>query len=195
MLHLRVHGEKIIRRRTNVEKKTDYHDYLPELREDFQYICGYCGKPEFITKNAFEIDHFVPQKYDKSRKNDYTNLVYSCYVCNRKKSSKWPSKDGKIQFAEEKGFVDPAIDEYDKHLERGEDGVIFGKTAAGRYMEEVFEFRLRPLKEMWQMMQLIEKKRLLREKMQTMPESEMRTYILMDELLENLEKIMFQRKE
>ena len=165
---MRVHGDKVIRRRTAIDKRTNYRKYLPELREDFQYICGYCGKPESITKNAFEIDHFVPRKYDKSRENDYTNLVYSCCVCNRKKSSKWPSEDGKIQFLDEKGFVDPAVEEYDKHMERREDGMIYGKTKKGQYMEEALEFSLRPLKEVWQCMQLMEKKRLLREKMQTL---------------------------
>lgn len=145
---MRVHGDKVIRRRTAIDKRTNYRKYLPELREDFQYICGYCGKPESITKNAFEIDHFVPRKYDKSRENDYTNLVYSCCVCNRKKSSKWPSEDGKIQFLDEKGFVDPAVEEYDKHMERREDGTIYGKTKKGQYMEEALEFSLRPLKDM-----------------------------------------------
>lgn len=132
-----------------------------------------CGKPESITKNAFEIDHFVPRRYDKSRENDYTNLVYSCCVCNRKKSSKWPSKDGKIQFLDEKGFVDPAMEEYDKHMERREDGTIYGKTDKGRYMEEALVFSLRPLKEIWQCMQLHEKKRLLKEKMQELSTEEM----------------------
>ena len=81
---MRVHGEKVISRRKNIETCSDYHDYLPELREDFQHMCGYCGKIEAITKNAFEIDHFIPKKYAKEKENDYNNLVYSCYVCNRK---------------------------------------------------------------------------------------------------------------
>lgn len=164
---MRVHGDKVIRRRTAIDKRTNYRKYLPELREDFQYICGYCGKPESITKNAFEIDHFVPRKYDKSRENDYTNLVYSCCVCNRKKSSKWPS----------------------------EDGMIYGKTKKGQYMEEALEFSLRPLKEVWQCMQLMEKKRLLREKMQTLSADEMQDYIKMDRLLDELEKNMFESRE
>lgn len=192
---MRVHGDKIIRRRTVIDKRTNYRKYLPELREDFQYICGYCGKPESITKNTFEIDHFVPRRYDKSRENDYTNLVYSCCVCNRKKSSKWPSKDGKIQFLDEKGFVDPAIEEYDKHMERREDGTIYGKTDKGRYMEEALEFSLRPLKEIWQCMQLLEKKRLLKEKMQELSTEEMQDYIKMDISLDELEKNMFESRE
>ena len=190
-----VHGDKIIKRRSGIKKKSDYHDYLPELREDFQYMCGYCGKLEEITRNAFEIDHFVPKKYDKSRKNDYSNLVYSCYVCNRKKSSKWPSGNAKIQFVNENGFVDPALQEYDKHLERKSDGSIYGKTKTGKYMEKAFEFRWRPMREIWQIMQLVKKKKLLREKMQTLQLDEMKDYIAMDGLLEELEKIMFENKE
>ena len=161
---------------------------MPELREDFQYICGYCGKPESITKNAFEIDHFVPRKYDKSRENDYTNLVYSCCVCNRKKSSKWPSEDGKIQFLDEKGFVDPAGKNMINIWKDGKMGRYMEKPK-GQYMEEALEFSLRPLKEVWQCMQLMEKKRLLREKMQTLSADEMQDYIKMDRLLDELEKI------
>lgn len=122
-------------------------------------------------------------------------LVYSCCVCNRKKSSKWPSEDGKIQFLDEKGFVDPAVEEYDKHMERREDGTIYGKTKKGQYMEEALEFSLRPLKEVWQCMQLMEKKRLLREKMQTLSADEMQDYIKMDRLLDELEKNMFESRE
>lgn len=64
---MRIHGEKIIKRR-NLDPRSDYHMYLPELREDFHYMCGYCGKTEKITKNAFEIDHFIPRKYAEDRK-------------------------------------------------------------------------------------------------------------------------------
>lgn len=192
---MRVHGEKVIRRRSEIEKKADYHDYLTELQEDFQYMCGYCGKTETITKNAFEIDHFVPKKYDKSRVNDYTNLVYSCYMCNRKKSSKWPSEDGKVQFAGKKGFIDPTTGDYDKHLARNIDGTIYGKTETGKYMEEAFAFKLRPMREIWQLMQLDEKKRQLREKINKSTPNEMYMYIEMDGLLNNLQKILFQNKE
>ena len=159
-------------------------------------MCGYCGKTDAVTRNAFEIDHFVPKKYDKTRENDYKNLVYSCYVCNRKKSSKWPSKNAQIQFIEEKGFVDPATDEYDKHLERRSDGTIYGKTKTGKYMEEeAFQFHLRPMREVWQLMQLNVQKKRLREKMKSLDEVEMQAYIEMDELLETLQKILFQEKE
>lgn len=192
---MRVHGDKIIKRRSAIKKKSDYHEYLSDLREDFHHMCGYCGKTENITKNAFEIDHFVPKKYSKDRINDYNNLVYSCYVCNRKKASKWPSKDAKIQFWGIKGFVDPATDEYDKHLGRNSDGTIYGKTETGKYMEKELEFGLRPMREVWQLMQLAAKKKQLREKIKSTMTNEVYIYIEMDKLLENLEEILFQSKE
>ena len=42
---------------------------------------------------------------------------------------------------------------------------------------------------------LVKKKKLLREKMQTLQSDEMKDYIAMDGLLEELEKIMFENKE
>ena len=192
---MRVHGDKVIKRRSEVERKSDYHDYLTELREDFQHVCGYCGKTEAITKNTFEIDHFVPRKYAKDRVNDYTNLVYSCYVCNRKKSSKWPSKNGNIQFLGKKGFIDPATEDYDKHLERYRDGTIYGKTETGKYMEEAFAFSLRPMREVWQLMQLDERKKQLRVKINESTPEERYIYIEMDGLINNLQEILFQNKE
>lgn len=193
---MRVHGEKVISRRKNIETCSDYHDYLPELREDFQHMCGYCGKIEAITKNAFEIDHFIPKKYAKEKENDYNNLVYSCYVCNRKKSDKWPSKDSKIQFVDSKDIVDPASDDYDSHVERRENGEIYGKSEGGKYMvEEVFKFNLRPIREVWQLMKLIEKKKQLREKIKANMEKNIQEYLEMDEMLDVLEDILFENKE
>lgn len=65
---MRIHGDKVITRSRQIKPKSDYHAYLPELQEDFKHICGYCGKSEAVAKNAFEIDHFVPEKYAKTGK-------------------------------------------------------------------------------------------------------------------------------
>ena len=90
---MRVHGSKIISRRNGVPYQTDYRNYTPDLRKDFYYICGYCGKHEMVSHNGMEPDHFVPDNIDHSRQCDYSNLVYSCFTCNRKKSGKWPTFD------------------------------------------------------------------------------------------------------
>lgn len=193
---MRVHGDKIITRRQGVEEREDYHAYLKELQEDFKHLCGYCGKSETVAKNGFETDHFVPIKYAKARENDYTNLVYSCFECNRKKSSKWVSKNPEIQFVDGKGFVDPASEDYDAHMERDSEGNIVGKTTAGEYMvSEGFKFDQRPMKEIWQAMQLVDRKRRLQEKMKSLPEAELREYIIIDTQLQELQQFLFGKKE
>ena len=193
---MRIHGDKKLVRRPNVEHRSPYGAYLNILREDFSGICGYCGKSELVTKNTFEIDHFVPKKYAPERKEDYSNLVYSCYVCNRKKSSKWISEDKDVQFVDGVGFVDPTSEEFDNHLERDEQGNIIGKTVAGRYMvTEGFEFDKRPIKEIYKAMLLLEKKSQLREKMCTVAPEVLQEYIEMDELLEQIQCMLFENKE
>lgn len=193
---MRIHGDKVITRRQGMEEREDYHAYLPELREDFMHLCGYCGKSEIVAKNGFEIDHFVPKKYAKERETDYINLVYSCFECNRKKSSKWISKNPKIQFVDGKGFVDPASGDYDIHIERDSEGNIVGKTTAGEYMvSEGFKFDQRPMKEIWQAMQLIDKKRRLQEKMKSLPEEQLKEYIVIDTQLQELQQFLFGKKE
>lgn len=193
---MRIHGEKIITRTPNVKKRSPYGEYLDILKEDFGDICGYCGKSEYVTKNTFEIDHFIPKKYAPELEEDYSNLVYSCYECNRKKSSKWPSKNKQIQFVDGAGFIDPASKEYDEHIERDIHGNIIGKTVAGQYMVQVgFEFDKRPMREIYKAMLLIEKKQQLREKMQSVSVEELQEYIEADKLLEQLQLTLFAKKE
>ncbi len=193
---MRVHGDKIITRRMEIDAREDYHAYLPELQQDFRHLCGYCGKSEIVAKNGFEIDHFVPKKYAEARKNDYTNLVYSCFECNRKKSSKWLSENPDIQFVDGEGFVDPASEDYDTHLERDLDGNIVGKTPAGEYMvSKGFKFNQRPIKEIWTAMQLIEKKKRLQEKMKKLSDEKLKEYIIIDTQLQELQQFLFGKKE
>lgn len=192
----RVHGSTKILRKEQVEQMSPYGKYRESLREDFGRICGYCGKNELVTKNTFEIDHFVPRRLAPKMENEYSNLVYSCYECNRKKAGKWLSEDKDIQFVDSKGFVDPATDEFDTNLERDEDGNIVGITPAGKYMVEVgFEFDKRPIKEIYKAMLLIEKKHQLEEKIKTLPSDEAQQYIEFSMLLEQFQQTLFNYKE
>ena len=192
----RVHDKVQISRRSNFKPSKPYNEYRDILRSDFGRICGYCGKSELVTKNSFEIDHFIPKRLAPEKVNDYTNLVYACYECNRKKSGKWPSEDKNVQFLDGKGFVDPASDEYDKNLVRDDDGNIVGVTDAGKYMVEIgFEFDKRPIKEIYKAMQLIEKRHQLEEKFKTLSLEESQQYIEFSVALQKLQEILFDNKE
>ena len=193
---MRVHGNIVVFRRKNVVSKSDYKDYLQELKEDFRGICGYCGKSEQVTKNAFEIDHFTPRAIAPELEKKYSNLVYCCYTCNRKKSSKWPTNDKNICNDGKKGFVDPASTEYDKHLIRLEDGTIEGVTELGKYMcNSVFKFQMRPMKEIWICTKIYEKQKKLEEKISQMTLEDGKEYIKLNKELKELTSLLFTKKE
>lgn len=192
---MRIHGSAKITRHTNIDDRR-YEQYENELREDFHHMCGYCGKSEAVTKKGFEIDHFVPQRLDKTLRDVYSNLVYSCFTCNRKKGKKWPTEDPGLHNDGQIGFVDPGCDDYDNHLGRDDQGKIIAYTPLGEYMsEQVFKFGERPTDTIWKAMKILELKQKLRKRIQTMSSSEMQEYIAIDQELENLMSYIFKKKE
>lgn len=67
--------------------------YKKEFMKVYDNKCVYCGVSlDLIPKKMFEIDHVVYQKSPrfnncfKRNKNGMSNLVLSCYDCNRKKT-------------------------------------------------------------------------------------------------------------
>lgn len=156
----KVHDIKIIRREKYVVKN-HYSEYKEILVEDFHGICGYCGKKREYLLDKYQIDHFAPKSKFKDLENQYSNLVLSCPNCNRLKSDKWIGNDSTIANDGEKGFVDPATDEYDKHLARDDDGNIIWKTNVGKYMYDIFKFDIRPNRLFWKLDKLIKLKEIL----------------------------------
>ncbi|WP_167958703.1 HNH endonuclease [Anaerosporobacter faecicola] len=193
---MRVHGDVKIARRKDIVNKEYYGDFLKELREDFDCICGYCGKPEKVTRNAFEIDHFIPKSLAPELENDYNNLVYSCFTCNRKKSNKWPTKDISKCNDGNVGFIDPTSDEFDLHLNRIEDGTIIGLSPVGEYMcNNVFKFKLRPIKEIWICSEIMERQEQLEKRISKMTSEESSEYIQINMKLKELTQVLFSKKE
>ena len=149
----RVHGDKVIRRRTNYSKQNNIQKYTKILKEDFGNMCGYCGKDFNIVKCPYQKDHLIPENIAKKVGRldlliDYNNLVYSCRVCNRNKWHNWPFDNVDKTHDDKVGFVDPATDEFDEHLRRDETGRIVPKTDVGNYMYNIFNFSNR-LTDVW----------------------------------------------
>ena len=81
---------------TKNPKGNNWSKHKPDLREDFNKQCAYCGFFDGYRHTYFEVDHFIPKVFLEkiSSKIDlcqYSNLVYSCKFCNNNKLSKWPS--------------------------------------------------------------------------------------------------------
>lgn len=192
----RIHGTKIIKRRTYTIKK-DYTECKDILAEDFQQMCGYCGKDRKVLLKQFQIDHFAPKSKFPDKKNIYENLVLACPQCNRLKSDKWIGKNSEISNDGEKGFVDPADEEYSKHLYRDDNGKIMYNTKVGEYMYNVLKFNIRKTDLIWKIMKLNELKKELKENLKSNPDAEGdRKFVeIQNELDELLEYITYSEKE
>ncbi len=140
---MRVHGDKVIRRRKGIPELKKYQDGRERLEQDFHYLCGYCGKDGSVMHQKFHLDHFVPKSLDKSREKDYYNLVLACPRCNLSKSDQWPTGDIVQPHNGKEGFVDPAGSEFDEHLERNEKGYVVGKTCVGNSMCHMLHLDIR----------------------------------------------------
>ena len=117
-------------------------------------MCGYCGKNGNVLHQKFHLDHFVPKSLDKSREKDYYNLVLACPRCNLSKSDKWPTGDSMQPHNGERGFVDPASEEFDEHLERNDKGYVIGKTSVGKSMCNMLHLDIRRTDLYWNAAQL-----------------------------------------
>lgn len=192
----RIHGTKIIKRRTYTVKK-DYTECKDILAEDFQQMCGYCGKDRKVLLKQFQIDHFAPKSKFPDKKNIYENLVLACPQCNRLKSDKWIGENSEISNDGEKGFVDPADEEYSKHLYRDDNGKIMYNTKVGEYMYNVLKFNIRKTDLIWKIMKLNELKKELKENLKSNPDAEGdRKFVeIQNELDELLEYITYSEKE
>ena len=140
----------------NVAHQDDYKAYRNQLATDFNHRCGYCDDRDVPRAASFEIDHFVPQKVDKSRITDYSNLVYACKSCNNAKRAKWPTgdktkpNDGKV------GWVDPCSNIYDNQFERGIDGKIYPTSELGQWMHDNLKLWKKQHEILWNCEQLEE---------------------------------------
>jgi hypothetical protein len=149
-----------------------------------------------LSHKGMEIDHFVPDRKDSTRNCDYSNLVYSCFTCNRKKGGRWPTEDKLLPHDGVMGFVDPATDEYDDHMGRTSDGEITYLTSVGQYMCDVaFRFDIRPTKEVWKASLLFEMMSELRKRIRNATPEEKEHYIEIESELYELNTYLFDNDE
>ncbi|HJP19229.1 MAG: hypothetical protein CMD96_08920 [Gammaproteobacteria bacterium] len=123
-------------RRTCKKIFKNYKKYKKYLRDDFHKRCGYCDDSHFYSggERGFHIDHFAPGSKFPEYKCRYSNLVYSCSYCNIFKGDDWVSSKSSVSVINDKGYIDPCSDDYEKHLSRNDKGQIIANTPLGKYM-------------------------------------------------------------
>lgn len=141
--------EKTPKRRIVTQKVSYYTEHRDNLREDFDKRCGYCNDLDSFRKAHYEIDHFIPKKIlkekfpiteeYKNKEQEYSNLVYSCRLCNNAKGEKWTTDSMEIHNKDNIGFIDPCNPEYDKQFERNENGEIISLTELGNWIHKTLK--------------------------------------------------------
>lgn len=105
--------QKMVREQ-NPRKYKEYNSYRPFLRKDFKYRCAYCTVHEGEHYGNFHIDHFKPKKRFSNLKTEYSNLYYSCDICNDYKLNTWPDTDNPDVY--DFRFIDPCNDNPNEYL-------------------------------------------------------------------------------
>jgi len=120
-----------------------YAGYREYLRFDFWFACAYCSISEVEALGiGFQIDHHEPQEVCKVDVHSYSNLMWSCTVCNSQKSDIWPSSK---QLEEGFRFVRPDVDNPAEHFKLAAYRLI-PITNAGEYTEQVLFLNRQALK-------------------------------------------------
>lgn len=104
-------------RTQNPPQYSHYKFYKPFLRKEFDYCCVYCNvrEPEIGGSQSFHIDHYAPQSQFLEKEVDYSNLFYSCRVCNNRKRDFWPTEPQKTSG---EFILNPCDHDFDKHYDR-----------------------------------------------------------------------------
>ena len=87
----------------NRPNDSEWRRFSDKLSEAFSGICGYCEE-----RTAGEVDHFRPISRFPSLVYEWSNWVFACHYCNRRKSNRWPADE----------YVDPCAERADEWPER-----------------------------------------------------------------------------
>src|SRR5687768_10834361 len=113
------------------------HPLSQQVRERFNFCCGYCGVSETSTGGELTIDHFIPQSRGGS--NELENLVYACFRCNVNKAAYYTSDPSA-------SLLHPGRNDLDGHCSLNvSTGVLEALTERGVLQIEILRLNRPPL--------------------------------------------------
>lgn len=92
------------------------------------HCCEYCRTLDSYLPHDFTMDHLLPISMFGT--NDFENLAYACFICNRLKSNKLKVFDSMLEIWVD--LFNPRIHKWKEHFFWSEDATeIIGKTSIG----------------------------------------------------------------
>ena len=126
-----------------------YPQYKPHLQPLFRYRCAHCQTHE-KWRGGFEgmtVDHFLPRDRYQQLLHEWSNLYYSCTVCNCYYKKNHPTE---AEEAAGDRFVDPCQDDPDDHFrlvrcpKTNQLCCIKALSDAGRFTLKILKLHVRP---------------------------------------------------
>lgn len=143
--------------REQFDKPGKYRKYL---KTDFHDRCCYCNMPREIVTVSYHVEHFIPEKVFKGRRDylntDYENLMWSCPKCNLSKGDKYKGDIENNPAIENELFYNPVETDYNDIFYRNELGGIDSDDPKGREMIKLLKL-YRPIHNLGWLLEKIEK--------------------------------------
>lgn len=147
-------------KRTCTEQFDDYAKYKPFLKKDFQERCCYCNMPSELLTIAYHVEHFIPIKVFKGKKDslltDYENLMWACPKCNLSKGDKYIGDFENSDEIKNEYFYNPVSTDYNDIFYRNDVGGIDSDDSKGKEMIKLLKL-YRPIHNMAWLIERLEK--------------------------------------
>ncbi|RTY96039.1 HNH endonuclease [Flavobacterium sp. GT3R68] len=120
-----------------LSQEKNYRDCKPELAIEAGYKCVYCciHESRFGGIRNFHVEHFKPKSKFPNLINTYSNLFYSCSICNCFKGNDWPNNHS--DKFDKPFYPNPLLINYFDYISvNPSTGFILGKTVTTNYIIE-----------------------------------------------------------
>ncbi len=104
------------------------HPKHEQVRQRYNFCCGYCGVSETSSGGELTIDHFGP--VSKNGDDSDANLVYACSRCNLFKSDFFPDP---ATSAPEHRLLHPLLDNTELHFREDDYGRLQSLSVTGLF--------------------------------------------------------------
>lgn len=114
-----------------------YKTYKKYLRMEFNATCVYCRMPDSLSEmKSYAVEHYRPKCQFPDLITEYSNLFYSCSICNSYKGTYWPDeKDEKL----EKYIPNPCDHIMHKHFRSQTEGTVKPYSFAGEWTIDLLD--------------------------------------------------------
>jgi hypothetical protein len=114
-----------------------YRDCKEDLSKEAEHKCIYCciHESRFGGIRNFHVEHYKPKSKYALLRDSYSNLFYSCSICNCFKGNDWPNDPDDIY--DKPFYPDPLKVNYSDYMNINfETGLVEGLKKTTKYMVE-----------------------------------------------------------